>query len=150
MSSDSAVADILQIGVVVSGAPRGAPVSGRGWKSTQTVRSSSMKRPGAQGASGKGSTSSSFRASKGQKLARDAARSLTAQIEAEKKSAKDAENERRAAKRARKAANASGGGVLQTINPAKLKRMTKKQLRSVKRTTVDKEGNTQLVPAYGR
>jgi hypothetical protein len=83
-------------------------------------------------------------------LARDAARSLTAQIEAEKKSAKDAENERRAAKRARKAANASGGGVLQTINPAKLKRMTKKQLRSVKRTTVDKEGNTQLVPAYGR
>ena len=149
MSSNGAVI-IPQIDAVAIAAPRGAPVSGRGWKSMQTVRSSSMKRPGAHGASGKGSTSSSFRASKGQKLARDAARSLTAQLEAEKKSAADAEKERRAAKRARKAANASGGGVLQTINPAKLKRMTKKQLRSIKRTTVDKEGNTLLVPAYGR
>ena len=136
--------------VAVSNAgSRGAPESGRGWKTTQTVRSSSMKRPGVLGAGGKGKQSNAFRASKGLKLARDTARGYAKNIADERKAELDAVKERRKAKRARKASHAASGSHLQAINPTKIKRMTKKQLRTIRKTQVDKEGNVQLVPAYG-
>jgi hypothetical protein len=42
----------------------------------------------------------------------------------------------------------SSGAHLQQVDASKLKRMTKKQLRSIQRTSVDRDGNVQLVPAY--
>ena len=142
MSSEAALS-------VSGGSSRGLTESGRGWKSIQTVRSSSMKRPKTMGSCGKGQTSNAFRASKGMKLARDAARRLAKSIADERQAELDAVKERRKAKRARKASHASSGAHLQTINPTKIKRMTKKQLRTIRKTQVDKEGNVQLVPAYG-
>lgn len=40
--------------------------------------------------------------------------------------------------------------MLQITDPTKLKKMTKKQLRQIKRTRVNADGVTELVPAYAK
>jgi len=62
-----------------------------------------------------------------------------------------AKRERAVDKARRRAENELKGASYQVIsNPDKLKRMTKKQLRQVKKTRVNKDGVTELVPAYAR
>ena len=62
-----------------------------------------------------------------------------------------AKRERAVEKQRRRAENELKGASYQVIsNPEKLKRMTKKQLRQVKKTRVNKDGVTELVPAYAR
>ena len=59
-----------------------------------------------------------------------------------------AENEAREAKKRRKAENEFAGTKFQVISdPNKLKRMSKKQLRMIKKTIVE-DGVTKLVGAY--
>jgi len=65
------------------------------------------------------------------------------------KAKRQAANEARAAKQKRKAENEFAGTKMQVISdPNKLKKMTKKQLRMIKKTVVDSDGVTRLVGAY--
>jgi hypothetical protein len=79
------------------------------------------------------------------KVAQEAHKRLRDEVQAEK----DAIREKREEKRRRKAENEMKAAQTQIINPEKLKRMNKKQLRSIKRTRVNaSSGNIELVNAY--
>lgn len=116
----------------------------------QTARASSANRPAQAGSLGKGHRSGAFNAAKSLKASKQAARSIVERLRGERDAAAAASKAKRDAKRARRATSTGSGAHLQTVDAAKLKRMTKKQLRSIKRTAVDRDGNVQLVPAYGR
>lgn len=59
--------------------------------------------------------------------------------------------ERQLEKQRRRAENELKGASYQVISdPTKLKKMSKKQLRQVKKTRVNKDGVTELVPAYAK
>jgi hypothetical protein len=60
-----------------------------------------------------------------------------------------ATREKREAKKRRRAENEAKASTYQVISdPKKLKSMSKKQLRSVKRTRLNEDGVQELVPAY--
>lgn len=69
----------------------------------------------------------------------------------EERDAEEAEKkEFREAKRRRRAENMVKSAQGQVVaDPAKLKKMNKKQLRNLKKTRVNKDGVVELVPAYG-
>ena len=91
----------------------------------------------------------SFNVSMGAKAARRGAKEVAVRLAADAKAAAAAVRAKREEKQKRRAANELRSSVYQTISdPAKLKRMSKAQLRSVKRTVVDAKGRTQLVGAY--
>ena len=91
----------------------------------------------------------SFNVSMGVKASRRNAKEIALRLAADAKAAAAAVRAEREEKQRRRAANEMRSAVFQTISdPTKLKRMSKKQLRSVKRTTVDAKGRTQLVGAY--
>jgi len=132
-------------------APRGIAASGRGWKGVQKQRATAATRQTAgHAAPGKGVRSGAFKASLSVKASKMAARAIMARLADARAAEAAAAKAKRDAKRARAAAGSTSGANLQHVDAAKLKRMTKKQLRSVKRTTVDKDGNVALVSAYGR
>jgi len=78
-----------------------------------------------------------------------ASKELEREMKERARAKRQAENEARAAKQKRKAENEFAGTKMQVISdPNKLKKMTKKQLRMVKKTVVDSDGVTRLVGAY--
>lgn len=128
---------------------RGLPESGRFWKPLQRARFSAANRPNAVPAAGKGVRSGAFSAQQAERAARRAAAAHGARLLAERTAERKARGAALAAKRARKAENEFRAASLQEItDPGKLKRMSKKQLRQVKRVRVRDDGARELVPAY--
>ena len=70
------------------------------------------------------------------------------EVRERKQQEREAERERRAALAKRRAENELGAMVVQPINPEKLKKMTKKQLRMVRKTRMGDDGVLRLVGAY--
>ncbi len=55
---------------------------------------------------------------------------------------------RREAKRVRRAEGMARAAQFQVLDPSKLGKMSKKQLRSVRKTRMNRDGVVELVPAY--
>jgi rRNA-processing protein CGR1 len=104
-----------------------------------------MRRPNASGKP----RGQAFRVAQALKAQRNGARSMHKQL----KEARDAEvaeaRAKREEKRRRKAENELKFASTQTIDPTKLKKMNKKQLRQVRRTKVNADGGVELAPVYG-
>jgi rRNA-processing protein CGR1 len=91
----------------------------------------------------------SFLASKSNSASRKAGQETSARILEDRKTAKAEAKEKREEKQRRRAENELRTAQYQVISdPAKLKKMSKRQLRQVKRTTVNAKGQMELVPAY--
>lgn len=125
-------------------APSRVPASGRWWKPKQGERFSMVKiKPQKKTMSTSWKKKMDKRKRKQQM--KEYERSL---IEARQQRIED-QREARLERQKRKAANEFKSASVQVIkNPNKLKKMSKKQLRMIKKTKVDKDGNTVLVPAY--
>jgi hypothetical protein len=122
---------------------QGRAKSGRTWKKTETTRHSSQQRQGVVANLGKSlSVHMKEREKKKQIKA----------LEMEMKNARlqkiTEKKEKRAEQEKRRLANQYKSAVVANINPEKLKTMSKKQLRAVKKTSMNKNGQIELVNAY--
>ena len=123
--------------------PRGKAKSGRDWKSEQTVRHSAILRQG---------TISNLSKTQAQHAAERARKKQLKELESSMKEEKrqkalDAKQKREDQAK-RREANALKTASTQKINPEKLKGMSKKQLRNIRKTAMGKDGQIELVPAY--
>ena len=126
-----------------SALPRGKPKSGRDWKSEQTVRHSAILRQG---------TISNLSKTQTQHAAERARKKQLKELESSMKEEKrqkilDAKQKREDQTK-RREANSLRTAATQNINPEKLKGMSKKQLRNIRKTAMGKNGQIELVPAY--
>ncbi|CAM9388541.1 unnamed protein product, partial [Ectocarpus fasciculatus] len=111
------------------------PKSGRKWKVMNNERSSAQHRKGVLGF-----MSTSYEEKKLAKEKKDRIKQLEQDMVDEKK-AQIAEKRRLAEERKKRvAANAYKSSVYQVLNTETMKGMSKKQLRQVKKTTVNKQG----------
>jgi len=125
---------------------RKMPTSGRWWKSVERQKSSMMIYKTMQ-------TGLSKSLEKKMKLRQKKLemKELQAELKKMREERFEKAREKRLAKQKRKAENEFKNTQFQVMhNPAeKLKRMSKKQLRTIKKTEMDKDGNVRLVPLYG-
>jgi rRNA-processing protein CGR1 len=124
--------------------PAGMPKSGRFWKTKQTQRFSSMKREGVLKFMSK-----PLEAKQAQKRRDAVAKALEAQMRDESKRVAMEKRARILENQQRRMANEFKNASYQTINTEKLKGMSKKQLRQVKKTSMNKNGQVELVGLYG-
>lgn len=125
--------------------PDGIPKSGRVWKKKQTARFSSIKRQGVLK-----HMSTSYEKKMAQRDAKDQVKQLEKEMKEERQRQREAERLRREEKKKRLAENEYKNASFQVINANKLKTMSKKQLRQVKKTSVNKLGKVELVNAYAK
>ena len=78
----------------------------------------------------------------------DAAKAIEARLRAERKESQAATRAKREEKRKRRAENELKSASVQALDPRRLKTMSKKQLRSVKRTRLNADGVVEYAPAY--
>ena len=123
--------------------PEGASKSGRFWKTKQNVRNSSQRRQGVLS-----HMQSSLEKRNQEKARRASMRAVEAQMKEEKAEERRKERERKEEKAKRRAENAFRSTTYQQINPQKLKTMSKKQLRMVKKTRMAQNGAIELVGSY--
>ncbi|GBG33361.1 Coiled-coil domain-containing protein 86 [Hondaea fermentalgiana] len=124
---------------------RSVPAGGRWWKKIQNEKASMVIYK-----ANPRTLSTSWDRKMELRHKREAAKAFEAEQRAKREEHEAMMREKRAEKRRRKAENELKGGAFQTINPEKLKRMSKKQLRTISKTQVDNEGNVQTVPVYGQ
>lgn len=128
--------------MTVEKSPRieGKPKSNRPWKTRQTTRFSTIKRQGVV---------SHLSLSLEQKLAKKAKHDQMKAVEREVKEAKlkriEDEKARRLEKEQRRIANEYKSSSYQAIDPSKIKTMSKKQLRMIRKTSVNSKGQVELV-----
>mmetsp|Transcript_8849 Transcript_8849/g.7907 ORF Transcript_8849/g.7907 Transcript_8849/m.7907 type:complete len:136 (+) Transcript_8849:66-473(+) len=123
-----------------SGIPEGLPKSGRPWKTKQLSRSSAQNRCGILSHLRK-----TYDQRKNEKLQLVSMKSLETNMINEKKQKILDEKNRREERKKVKMANEYKSSLYQVINPSKLKTMSKKQLRLIKKTSVNKNGQVELV-----
>ena len=70
------------------------------------------------------------------------------EMKAEKKQKVLDAKERREEQNKRRLANQMKTASTQSINPEKIKGMSKKQLRNIRKTAIGKNGQVELIPAY--
>ncbi len=127
--------------MVKEAVPEGIPKSGRVWKAKQTFRSSTQKRQGILS-----HLSKSFEERKKEREHKEAVKALEKSMKEEKAAEKQAEKERRLEKQKRRMENEYKSSIYQAINPEKIKNMSKKQLRLIKKTAVNRQtGKVELV-----
>lgn len=125
--------------------PEGTPKSGRVWKKKQVYRSSTIKR--------KGVLHHLAKTLEEKKLQRDRERGVKEYervLQSETNHKKEAERHRRVEQQRRREANEYKTATYQEVKPEKLKGMSKKQLRKIRRTAVNKQGQMELVSPYAR
>ncbi|TDH65958.1 hypothetical protein CCR75_004899 [Bremia lactucae] len=123
--------------------PRGRPVSGRVWKRVQKTRFSSQKLKGTKVLS----TTWEEKLQKRSKLKE--LKELQKEIKSRRQSEKDAVRQAREEKEKRRKENELKSASVQVISRThRLKTMSKKQLRNIKKTIVNKNGVVEYVPVY--
>lgn len=120
--------------------PDGVPKSGRPWKIKQTVRSSAQLKQGVLRHLAK-----SFEEKEKDRQKKLLVKQLEKEMSEERKSSKLAEKVRREEQQKRRQENEYKNAITQELRPEKLKGMSKKQLRSVRKTSVNKQGQVELV-----
>lgn len=129
--------------IVAESIPKGIIKSGRTWKSEQTTRTSTQKRHGVSG-----HLATSYEDKKKQRQLKDEVKQLEKEMIDDIKAKKAAEKLRREEQEKRRMANEFKTATFQEIKPQKLKGMSKKQLRSIKKTAMNQNGQVELVPLY--
>mmetsp|Transcript_3447 Transcript_3447/g.5374 ORF Transcript_3447/g.5374 Transcript_3447/m.5374 type:complete len:145 (+) Transcript_3447:35-469(+) len=124
--------------------PTGVAKSGRTWKVKQTKRFSSQFKKGVLSHMAK-----TFEEKEKERQKKTIAKDLEREMVEEKKRKKREEKTRREEQQKRRQDNEYKTTVYQQIKPEKLKGMSKKQLRSVKKTAVNKFGQVELVNPWG-
>lgn len=120
--------------------PEGRPKSGRTWKVKQTSRFSFQQRQGVVGHLNKTlEEKEEIRQKKDRMLA------LEREMKEENRQKAIEEKQRREDQQKRRMANEYKNSVYQTLRPEKLKGMSKKQLRMVRKTAMNKNGQLELV-----
>ncbi|KAJ3065653.1 hypothetical protein HDU98_010961 [Podochytrium sp. JEL0797] len=112
---------------------RGAPVSGRPWKSVQVKRSSHLKSKSIQ----KG-----WVKQQEDRKQREIVQRMQFEMKEEKRIAKEEKRAEAEERKKRKEENEKRAEVMQMVSAAKVKRMKKKQLKSLKKVGSDVSGST--------
>ena len=120
--------------------PEGRPKSGRLWKQKQTTRFSFQQRQGVVGHLNK-----SFEEKELIREKKDRMLALEREMKEDNKRKAIEEKQRREDQQKRRMANEYKNSVYQTLRPEKLKGMSKKQLRMVRKTAMNKNGQLELV-----
>eukprot|EP00128_Syssomonas_multiformis_P011505 Colp12_sorted_trinity150504_noHs@25236 len=123
--------------------PDGLAKSGRVWKVKQNARSSAQLQKGVLSHLAK-----SFEQKEAERQAKKNVKELEREMIEEKKARILAEKTRREEQQKRRQENEYKNAVTQQLNPEKLKGMSKKQLRSVRKTSVNQFGQVELVNPY--
>lgn len=129
---------------VASVIPEGMPKSGRAWKTKQQTRFSVINRSGMMSHLNK-----SYEEKEKQRVAHKNMKMLENEMKEEKKAKLNEAKEKRDEQQKRRMANEYKNSVYQVIKPETMKGMSKKQLRMVRKTAVNrKNGQTELVPVF--
>lgn len=125
--------------------PRGRPVSGRVWKKVQKTRFS------AQGFKGTKVLSTTWEEKMLKRAKLKELKDLQAEIKSRRQAEKDAKRQAREEKEKRRKENELKSAAVQVISRThRIKTMSKKQLRNVKKTIVNKQGVVEYVPVYSK
>ncbi|KAG7397564.1 hypothetical protein PHYBOEH_000497 [Phytophthora boehmeriae] len=125
--------------------PRGRPVSGRVWKKVQKTRFS------AQGFKGTKVLSTTWEEKMLKRSKLKELKELQAEIKARRQGERDAKKQAREEKEKRRKENELKSAAVQVISRThRLKTMSKKQLRNIKKTIVNKQGVVEYVPVYSK
>jgi hypothetical protein len=123
--------------------PEGRPKSGRTWKVKQKTRASTQNRQGVVAHMAK-----TFEEKERLRMEKERMLSYERELKEEKKQKIADEKTRRDEQQKRRMENEYKTSVYQTLRPEKLKGMSKKQLRMVKKTAMNKNGQVELVELY--
>ncbi|KAE9035613.1 hypothetical protein PR003_g7698 [Phytophthora rubi] len=125
--------------------PRGRPVSGRVWKKVQKTRFSS------QGFKGTKVLSTTWEEKMLKRSKLKELKDLQAEIKARRQAERDAKRQAREEKEKRRKENELKSASVQVISRThRIKTMSKKQLRNIKKTIVNKQGVVEYVPVYSK
>ncbi|KDO24370.1 hypothetical protein SPRG_10448 [Saprolegnia parasitica CBS 223.65] len=123
--------------------PRGQPVSNRPWKKTQTQRKSMMTYKATK------TLSTTWDEKMAMKAKKKEMKDLEHEIAARKKQERLDKKIAREEKEKRRMANEMKSSTVQQISKThKLKTMSKKQLRQIRKTRMNKNGVVEYVPIY--
>jgi len=132
--------------MVVTEKPPGRPKSGRVWKVKQTCKTSLLgTRLGAFDHRNK-----SLEVKQAERDRHLNMKTLEREMAEEKKRKKEEARVKREEQQKRRMENEYKNSVYQVLKPEKLKGMSKKQLRNVKKTAMNKNGQVELVNLYGK
>lgn len=123
--------------------PAGKTKSGRAWKVKQTSRFSVIKRTGMMS-----HLCSTFDEKKAKREKYDNMKSLEREMQQEKKTKVAEAKTRRDEQLKRKAANEYKNSVFQVVKAETMKGMSKKQLRMIRKTAINKHGQVELVNPF--
>jgi len=124
--------------------PDGIPKSGRVWKMKQQARFSTIKRSGMMNFLCKTREEKEVK-----RIAHQNMKELEKELKNEKKAKLAEEKRKREERNQRRLANEYKNSVYQVIKPETMKGMSKKQLRMVRKTAVNKTGQVELVNPFG-
>ena len=124
--------------------PDGRPKSGRVWKTKQQARFSTIKRSGMMNFLCKTREEKEVK-----RIAHQNMKELEKELKDEKKAKLAEEKRKREERNQRRLANEYKNSVYQVIKPETMKGMSKKQLRMVRKTAVNKSGQVELVNPFG-
>ncbi|RMX69472.1 hypothetical protein DD238_001350 [Peronospora effusa] len=125
--------------------PRGRPVSGRVWKKVQKSRFS------AQGVKSAKVLNSTWEEKMLKRSKLKELKELQTEIKARRQAERDAKRQAREEKEKRRKENELKSAAVQVISRThRLKTMSKKQLRNIKKTIVNKQGVVEYVPVYSK
>ena len=119
--------------------PEGMPKSGRCWKSKQRTRSSSQIRKGVLG-----HMASTFEERQLKSSRATETKALEQEIKDKTKTLRVEKKELQQERAKRRQANELKNSSYQVIDPTKMKNMNKKQLRMIKKTIVNKDGQVSF------
>lgn len=123
--------------------PHGKAKSGRNWKVKEKSRHSTMHRQGTVS-----NLSKSQARHEADRARKKQVKELEMEMKAEKKQKALDAKERREEQNKRRLANQMKTASTQNINPEKIKGMSKKQLKNIRKTAIGKNGQVELIPAY--
>ena len=131
------------------GAPKGRNASGRSWKRKDQPRASIFMRNDGTGLGGSG-LAVSWAERQSRKRKREEVKQLEGEMKEEKRQSKVEARKRREERAAMRAANEIKGTTMQALTKThKFKTMNKKQLRLIKRTSVNAQtGQLELVSPW--
>lgn len=118
-------------------------MSGRAWKDTQQVRTSVLLKPKANADGG------AWRAQQAMSVSRRRAKEATDAVRQARRERLQADREAREERKRKREEGEARATVYQKIsNPDKVKKMSKKQLRAVKRMRVNERGVVEFVSPW--